>query len=180
LKIWGWKVTGNFPTREKKKLYVVMPHTSNWDFPVGIFLKFGYNMDVQYIAKHTLFEGPFGWFFRATGGVPVDRSKSTNFVDAVAETFSKYDKLSFAIAPEGTRKKVNKLRTGFYWIARKAQVPMVLVKWDWGKMNLHFSEGIYATEDFDADMAGILAFFKDAKGRIPENGYGYMQDENRL
>jgi 1-acyl-sn-glycerol-3-phosphate acyltransferase len=156
----------------------VIPHTSNWDFPVGILLKFGYRMDVQYIAKHTLFRPPFGWFFRWTGGIPVDRSKKNNFVNAMVETLKKYDKISLSLAPEGTRKKVKKLKSGFYWIAHKSNVPLIFVRFDWGKKIVSFSDPFHTTGEYEADLKVIKEHFKSASGRIPEYGIYYEKDQS--
>lgn len=173
LKIWGFKITGNFPVKDKKKLYVVVPHTSNWDFPLGILMKYGYHMDVRYVAKHSLFIFPFGWFFRKTGGIPIDRNKSANYVDAIVEVFDRHDTISIAIAPEGTRKKVDRLKTGFYWIAKKAGIPLILVKFDWANKEVNYSEPFYPGEDFDEDMKSIINHFKNVVGKIPKYSFGY-------
>ena len=173
IKIWGFRITGNFPVKDKKKLYAVIPHTSNWDFPLGILMKYGYSMDVRYVAKHSLFRFPFGWFFRWTGGIPIDRSKSANYVDAMVEIFGRYDTISIAIAPEGTRKKVDKLRTGFYWIAKKAGIPLILVKFDWGNKEVNYSEAFYPGDNAEEDLKKIENHFKNVVGKVPEYGYGY-------
>ncbi|MBK8348603.1 MAG: 1-acyl-sn-glycerol-3-phosphate acyltransferase [Saprospiraceae bacterium] len=81
-----------------------IPHTSNWDFPLGILMKFAMPIDVNYVGKTSLFKWPYGWLFRWLGGIPVDRKKNTNFVDSMVALYNKYDRLAFAIAPEGTRK----------------------------------------------------------------------------
>ena len=85
LKIWGFKVTGPNPELVPKKVYAVYPHTSNWDFPLGILMKFAMPIDVNYVAKDSLFKWPYGFIFRWLGGIPVDRSKSTNFVDMMVD-----------------------------------------------------------------------------------------------
>ena len=161
-----------------KKIYIVIPHTSNWDFPVGILAKFGYHMDVQYVAKDSLFRPPFGWFFRWTGGIPVDRSKKNNFVDATVESMNKYDKISICLAPEGTRKRVDKLKSGFYWISHKSGVPLIFVRFDWGKMIMSYSDPFVPTGDYEADLKIIEDHFKDAIGRIPEYGIYYEKDQS--
>jgi 1-acyl-sn-glycerol-3-phosphate acyltransferase len=168
LRLWGFRVTGPNPEKIAKKVYVVYPHTSNWDFPLGILLKFGMPIDVNYIAKDSLFKWPYGWFFRWLGGVPVDRSKSTNFVDAMAAQYAKYDKLAFAIAPEGTRKRVRKFKSGFYFIAQKANVPLILVKFDFKRKEVDFSEPFYITGVYADDMKHIITHFKGTTGKNPD------------
>ena len=108
---------------------------------------------------------------RWTGGTPVDRSKNTNTVDSVVEVFQNKKIFRFALAPEGTRKKVDKLKTGFYYIAKKANVPIVLVAFDFGKKEVKFSDAFWPTSDMQKDFEAIDAFFKGVKGRVPEYSY---------
>lgn len=161
-----------------KKIYIAIPHTSNWDFPIGILAKFGYNMDVQYVAKDSLFKPPFGWFFRWTGGIPVDRSKSNNFVDATVSTLQSYDKISICLAPEGTRKKVDSLKSGFYWISHKSGIPLIFVGFDWGKKVMSYSDPFTPSGDYEADLKIIKDHFKDFVGKIPEYGIYYENDQS--
>ena len=168
LKIWGFRVTGPNPELIPKKVYAVYPHTSNWDFPLGIMLKFAMPIEVNYVGKDSLFKWPYGWFFRWLGGIPVDRKKSTNFVDNMVRLYGQYDKLAFALAPEGTRKRVQKFKTGFYYIAHKAQVPIILVKFDFGHKIVDFSEPFYTTGVYADDMKLIINHFKGVKGVNPE------------
>ncbi|MFZ1750683.1 MAG: 1-acyl-sn-glycerol-3-phosphate acyltransferase [Saprospiraceae bacterium] len=167
LKLWGFKVTGPNPELIDKKVYAVYPHTSNWDFPLGIILKFAMPIDVNYVGKDSLFKWPYGWIFRMWGGIPVDRSKSTNFVDTMVDQYSKYDKLAFAMAPEGTRKRVRKFRTGFYYIAHKAKVPIIFVKFDFGNKDVNFSEPFYTTGVYKDDLKLIIKHFEGTKGYNP-------------
>jgi 1-acyl-sn-glycerol-3-phosphate acyltransferase len=176
LKIWGFKITGIDPNKIKKKVYVVVAHTSNWDFLLGILTKGYMGLDVQYVAKSSLFKWPYGWFFRMFGGIPVDRSKSNNFVEAVAEAIKKYDKISVSVAPEGTRKKVDKLKSGFYYIAKAANVPIVPVKFDFKNKVVDFGNPFTTTDDSEKDLMYFNDYFKDTVGKIPENSYGYPFD----
>ena len=127
--LWGWKIETPYPNATApKSIIMVIHHTSNWDFPIGIFLRPILDLDTHYTAKSSLFKFPLGILMRWLGGVAVDRTKHTNFVDAVAALYD--DKVSFKItvAPEGTRDKVDKLKSGFYYIAVKANVPIVMCK----------------------------------------------------
>lgn len=168
LKIWGFKVTGSDPEKIAKKVYAVYPHTSNWDFPLGILMKFAMPIDVHYIAKDSLFKWPYGFIFRWLGGIPVDRKKSTNFVDTMVDLYSKYDRLAFAIAPEGTRKRVQKFKSGFYYIAHNAKIPIILVKFDFGNKVVDYSEPFYTTGVYADDMRVIIDHFKGVQGRNPD------------
>ncbi|HQV97314.1 MAG: 1-acyl-sn-glycerol-3-phosphate acyltransferase [Saprospiraceae bacterium] len=168
LKLWGFKVTGPNPEVVPKKVYAVYPHTSNWDFLLGILLKFAMPIDVNYIAKDSLFRWPHGILFRKLGGIPVDRSKNNNFVDTMANLYNKYDKLAFAISPEGTRKSVSKFKSGFYYIAVKAKVPIILVKFDFGNKVVDYSEPFYPTGVYADDLPFIINHFKGTKGKNPE------------
>ena len=168
LKLWGFKVTGPNPEVVPKKVYAVYPHTSNWDFLLGILLKFAMPIDVNYIAKDSLFRWPHGILFRKLGGIPVDRSKNNNFVDTMANLYNKYDKLAFAISPEGTRKSVSKFKSGFYYIAVKAKVPIILVKFDFGNKVVDYSEPFYPTGVYADDLPFIINLFKGTKGKNPE------------
>ena len=169
-KMFGWKVVGNMP-REKKYIIAVGPHTSNWDFPVGVAARSILRIQkAQFLGKSQLFKPPFGWFFRALGGHPVERTTSHDMVDQVVKIFNRHDEFVLALAPEGTRKKVDKVRTGFYYIAKGAQVPIVPVGFDFQKKLIVVSEPQYSTNDADADMEKILSFYRTIKGRNPDLG----------
>lgn len=174
-KIWGWKMIGKIPHHLPKKLYVVIPHTSNWDFPVGIMLKFGFKMDVGFIAKKSLFKWPFAWFFKALGGIPVDRKKALGFIDSVVKVINEQERFSTAIAPEGTRGKVKKLKTGFYHIARLAEMPLVYVKFDWGNKIVDFAEPRPVLDSLQEELEFIDEHYKGVVGKIPENSWNYSK-----
>ncbi len=179
-KIWGWRLEGEIPHHLPKKLYVVIPHTSNWDFPVGILLKFGWKMDVGFIAKSSLFKWPFAWFFTALGGIPVDRKRSRGFIESVVKVIKEREQFSTAIAPEGTRGKVNKLKSGFFHIARLAEIPIIYVKFDWGNKIVGIAEPRQVSDTMDEELIFIDQFFKDVVGRIPKNSYGYPFDKKEV
>lgn len=168
LKIVGFRVTGPDPELIPKKVFAVYPHTSNWDFPLGILLKFAMPLNVNYVGKDSLFKWPYGWLFRKLGGIPVNRTKSTNFVDMMVKLYGQYDKLAFAIAPEGTRKRVQKFKSGFYYIAHQAGVPIIFVKFDFANKVVDFSEPFTPTGVYASDMKSIIAHFKGTQGINPE------------
>lgn len=169
----GWKICGVMPGGPvKKSVFIAIPHTSNWDFPIGLMARSLIKTRVTYIMKSTMFKPPFGWIFRAMDGIPVDRSKSNNFVDAVIQLYNEHESLHTIISPEGTRRKVDKLKTGFYYIALGAKVPIVMVRFDYKRKEVKFSPPFYPTGDKEKDFIEIKAYFKDAVGKIPENGWG--------
>ncbi|MBL0190465.1 MAG: 1-acyl-sn-glycerol-3-phosphate acyltransferase [Saprospiraceae bacterium] len=171
LKIWGWKILGVENTKLPKYVIAVVPHTSNWDFPLGLLVRSAAEMDSKYIGKASLFKFPYGFFFRALGGYPVDRSHSSNYVEAVAAIFNSKERFSISIAPEGTRKKVSKLKTGFYFIAKEAKVPILLTKLNNEKKEFDFRKVFYPTDDSEKDLEYIESFFKGTKGIVQENQF---------
>lgn len=173
LKIWGWKVTGRYPYELAKVVVAVAPHTSNWDFPVGVLVNSAYKCRANYVGKHTIFRWPFGYLFRWLGGIPVDRSKRHNFVSATAEAFQHEPRLHLVMAPEGTRKKVDRFKTGFYHIARLAGVPICLCTFNWATKEVHFDPQLFhPTDNEEADIAYIWDYFKGIPGANPEQGVG--------
>ena len=177
LSITGWKAVNAGSTNLKKFVMVVAPHTSSWDVIMGFafrsFLKLGH---IKFIGKQELFKPPFGFIFRKLGGVPVDRFNHNNFVDQVVDMFNTNESFAIALSPEGTRKKVDRLRTGFYHIARKANVPIVMVAFDFEHKEFRFAPPFLTTADEAADIKKILLFFKDVKGKIPELGLEHLTE----
>lgn len=169
----GWKIEGHFPRREDIPKYVVAsaPHTSSWDLFLGLATR---SIDrasyIGFVGKKELFRFPIGPIMRWLGGYPVDRSRRSNYVDAVVDVFDQHKTFAICIAPEGTRKRVAKLRSGFYWIARKAGIPIVLTALDYGNRVLRISDPIYPTENAEADIEQIVSFFRGVKGKNPERG----------
>ena len=167
----GWKITGHYPRGLSHVVIAVGPHTSTWDFLIGVLTNSAGRLNANYMGKHTLFEPPFGFIFRWLGGIPVDRSKNHNLVAATVEAFKREPRIHVVIAPEGTRKKVDKLKTGFYHIARLAGAPICLCKFDYSKKEVFFdSELFYPTDNEATDMAFIWNYFKGVPGGVPENG----------
>jgi len=170
-KILGWKLVGDFPTHLKKMVIVVVPHTSWWDFLLGLLVRRVWQVEINYIGKKSLFNPPFGWFFRWTGGAPVDRSSSNDTVLSIAKLFEERNIFRLSLSPEGTRKKVTTWKTGFYYIAKTANVPIVLVAFDYGKKQIKVSNPLQPTADKEKDFQLYTSFFKDVKGKIPENSF---------
>ncbi len=170
-KLLGWKVVGEFPSELKKFVIIVVPHTSWVDFFLGLLIRKVWNEQINYVGKKSLFKPPFGWFFRWMGGAPVDRSKNNDTVSATVAVFKSRDIFRLTLAPEGTRKKVTKWKSGFYYIAKAAEVPVVLIAFDFGKKQVKVSEPHFTTNDKEADFQKYEAFFKGVKGYVPEYSY---------
>ena len=159
------------PTDIKKFVVAVAPHTSNWDFLVGVAARSILRIQkAQFLGKSQLFKPPFGWFFRMVGGHPVERSSSQDTVEQVVKIFNKHEAFVLAMAPEGTRKKVEKLRTGFYYIARGAHIPIIPVGFDFRLKEVVVSQPLYPSDDMEGDMEKILSFYRTITGRNPELG----------
>ncbi|WP_299061234.1 1-acyl-sn-glycerol-3-phosphate acyltransferase [uncultured Polaribacter sp.] len=167
--ILGWKLEGDFPKSPLKYVVVVAPHTSWVDFPIAILTRMASGTMIQFIGKKSLFKWPFGFFFRMLGGTPVDRSKSNNFVDGVVATFNSKKEFRLALSPEGTRKKVATWKTGFYYIAKGANVPIVMAALDFGNKKIKFSKPYDTTNSEKADFKVFYAFFKNIKGKKTKN-----------
>lgn len=162
-KIAGWRVTGPVTTLPKA-IWVVAPHTTNWDFLIGLGIRPTIHIWIEYLAKSSLFNWYSGWLFRALGGKPVYRNKSNNLVDAMVEVFNQHPRLHICIAPEGTRSNVSKLKTGFYFIALKANVPLILVGFDWPRRLVILSKPLYVTGNYEQDMIPFYQFFSQVHG----------------
>jgi 1-acyl-sn-glycerol-3-phosphate acyltransferase len=175
LRLYGWKAEGHLPFTLKKAVVVVAPHTSGRDVIVCIAFRKALNMDhVKFLGKQELFRPPFGFFFRWLGGIPVDRFHSTHLVDDVVKMFNSRGEFVLGLSPEGTRKKVDRLRTGFYHIARQAGVPIQMVGLDFQKHEMVFAEPFLAGNDEIADLRKITGFFGPVRGRHPELGMAHL------
>ena len=168
-KILKWKLLGDFPDIPKCVI-IVAPHTSWVDFIIGLLVRKIVGFRINFIGKKSLFAPPFGWIFRTLGGTPVDRQKNEDTVASVARIFQQRDEFRLALSPEGTRKKVSKWRTGFYYIAKSSKVPMVMVAFDFGKKEVKISEPVYTTANKQADFEGYYKFYEGVRGKIPEYG----------
>tara|TARA_Y100000991_G_C21858650_1_gene299918 strand:+ start:200 stop:736 length:537 start_codon:yes stop_codon:yes gene_type:complete len=168
-KLLGWKVTGFKDFHSVKKAVIIaVPHTSWHDFYIGVLLRSVIGVKANFIGKKALFNPLTGWIFRALGGASVTRKGNERQVDAIARLFENRDVFRMAIAPEGTRKKVEKWKTGFYYIAKKANVPIVMFTLDFKKKENRFSKPFYPTDDIKADFKLMRGFFKGVVGKIPE------------
>jgi 1-acyl-sn-glycerol-3-phosphate acyltransferase len=167
LRLIGWRpiVASALP---EKAIVVAYPHTSNWDFPLGIVGRAAVGLETGWVAKDTLFRWPLGWLMRALGGIPVNRRQHTGFVQLVAERFANSERLRLAIAPEGTRSLTPGWKSGFYRIALAAQVPLVLAVIDYRRREVGVLCRIDLSGDEAADMARIASAYAGRQGRYPE------------
>ena len=163
----GWKIKNDFP-KLKKYVIIAAPHTSWQDFPIAIMAKFIKGAKVNYIGKASLFKPPFGFIFRWLGGAPVDRTKNTKLVDQIIEIFNSKDTFILGMSPEGTRRKVDAWKTGFYYIAKGAKVPVVMATLDFKHKEIRISEPYDLTDDMDQDMKHFYNYFEGIEGKHPE------------
>ena len=166
----GWRVEGAFPDIPRMVL-IVAPHTSNWDFPTGLLVKLAMRMGGRFVGKHTLFRGPFGVVMRWLGGVPVDRSAAAGFVEESARVVRESERMTLVVAPEGTRKRSDKWKSGFYRIAVAAGVPIFPVAFDYSRRVIVFGPLFHPTGDYEKDLAEIQSHFEARMAAKPEN-YG--------
>ncbi len=167
-KILGWKLVGNFPEDIKKFIAIGAPHTSWKDFPISVLARNSWGMKINFIGKKALFKPPFGFLFKWLGGAPIDRSKSNNKVDAIIQLFKEREEFRLALSPEGTRKKVEKWKTGFYYIAKGANIPIIMFTLDFGKKQVAVSEPFYPTDNMEEDFKVFYDFYKGVQGAKPE------------
>jgi len=164
----GWKFEGDVPD-EPKFVLIVAPHTSNWDFFVGVAALFALGFRVSFLGKHTLFVWPLGIFMRWLGGIAVQRAERRDRVAESVAAFKSNDKLILAIAPEGTRKLVTKWKSGFYYVADGAGVPILPVAFDYGSKTVRFGVPFRTTGNIDVDLPELKKFFVGVVARHPEN-----------
>jgi 1-acyl-sn-glycerol-3-phosphate acyltransferase len=161
----GWKVENGFPQEPKKYVVIAAPHTSWLDFPIAMLSRISEGTMVHFVGKSSLFRWPFGYFFKALGGMPVDRNKSNNLVEAIIAVFNSKKEFRLALSPEGTRKKVIQWKTGFYYIAKGANVPIVMATLDFKHKKVKISEPYYMTDNMEKDFKNLRNFFKDVIGK---------------
>jgi 1-acyl-sn-glycerol-3-phosphate acyltransferase len=164
----GWEIEGQKPT-EKKYVLIAAPHTSNWDLP--LMLGIGYVLDVRvsWMGKHTLFEPPFGAFFKWLGGIPVDRRSRQDLVQQMVDIFAEREELALAVPPEGTRSRTKYWKSGFYYIAKGAKVPIALGFLDFKRRVGGFGPMVMPSDDMEADIEKIRAFYATITGKFPED-----------
>jgi 1-acyl-sn-glycerol-3-phosphate acyltransferase len=167
LKAMGWRCEGVAPEATHYVL-IAAPHTSNWDFPLMMGMSFTLGIHIAWMGKHTLFKPPFGPMMRALGGVPIERHKRANVVEQMIERLGRPEPLALTVPAEGTRGRTEHWKSGFYHIARGADVPVVLAYLDYGRKVGGIGPTVRLTGDFQRDMDVIRAFYADKTARFPE------------
>lgn len=166
----GWRLEGEVPSVDKY-LFVVVPHTSNWDFFYGWLAITALGLNVKIFVKDTFFVWPLNYLCNFFGLSPVNRRRSTNFVDAVANMFRSTPKLAALITPEGTRSYQPGLKSGYYHIAVKANIPIVVAGPNFGKKTITLNPPRQPLPTFDEDQAHVIAFAKTQIACRPENTF---------
>ena len=167
LNLMGWRVIGNFPN-EKKFIAAVAPHTSNWDFVIAVAVKLAVGLNVKFLGKDALFTNPLGYFMRAIGGIPVNRSSKQGLVEQMTQYFINADTLVLGIAPEGTRSKTLEWKKGFLYIAQSAQVPVVPVCLNFRTKLVEIKSPIDVCSSVDDTLVAIKQQFPADCAKYPQ------------
>lgn len=167
-KVLGWKIVGDFAPQIKKSVIIAVPHTSWHDFYIGVFTRRITKVQINWVGKKELFKWPFGWYFRWMGGAPLDRTSGQNKVEAIAKVFDSKDEFRLTLAPEGTRKKVDTWKTGFYYIAMAVGVPIIPVAFDYRTKTVRIHPPFYPTGDLEADLKVLRKLYKGVVGKVPQ------------
>ena len=167
-RLMGWKAVVDVPNFDKCILCVA-PHTSNLDLFIGKLFITAVGRKAGFVMKKEWFVGPLDWIFRQMGGIPVNRGKGTSLISQMVDIANKSEKFHLAITPEGTRAANPKWHLGFYVMASQAQLPIVLLAIDYEKKEVRMDKYLIPSADRKADIRSIQLYFKDVKGRHPEN-----------
>lgn len=167
-KLLGWKISGNFHSEIKKAVIIVTPHTSWHDFYVGVLTRRISKTKIHWVGKKELFKWPMGWYFKWMGGSPLDRTSGQNKVEAITKIFDSKEEFRLTLAPEGTRKKVETWKTGYYYIAMAAKVPIIPVSFDYKTKTVTINDPFYPTGDIAADTVILRSYYDGVVGKKPE------------
>lgn len=167
LRLLGWRCV-DLPDRPPRAVVVGYPHTSNWDFPIGLLAMWALGLDARWVGKDALFRWPFGGLMRWLGGIPVNRSAPAGFVEQVAAEIRRHPRFMLVIAPEGTRSLRPGWKSGFYRIALTAGVPVLVGTLDYGRRRLGLLGRVDLSGDERDDMAQVAALLAGSRGRRPE------------
>jgi 1-acyl-sn-glycerol-3-phosphate acyltransferase len=174
-KLAGWKLVGEIPKTLKKSLIIVAPHAHWFDFPLGLFARASLKTKVNFLGKAELFNGTFGFIFRWIGGTPVDRFSNNGMVESVVEIYNSKEVLHIALSPEGTRKPVSKLRTGFYYITLAAKVPIIMVVFDYPNKQIIVRKPFNISGNIEEDLKEIAIYYNQFEGVKKDWIQNYMQ-----
>jgi 1-acyl-sn-glycerol-3-phosphate acyltransferase len=167
LRLLGWTCV-DIPQRPVRAVVIGYPHTSNWDFPLGLLAMTALGLNARWVGKDTLFRGPLGPVMHWLGGIPVNRREHTGFVERLANELRHQNQFILTMAPEGTRKLTPGWKSGFYRIARAAEVPVLIGVIDYARCRIGLVASVVLTGDEAADMAHIAAYYRDCTGKRPE------------
>jgi 1-acyl-sn-glycerol-3-phosphate acyltransferase len=167
LNILGWEVVGTLP-KKPKFIAAVAPHTSNWDFVIAIAAVLATNLRIRFMGKKAIFVWPFKIFLNNMGGIAIDRNNKHGMVDQMVEQFQQNEQLVLGIAPEGTRKKISKWKSGFLHIAHQAGVPVVPVSLDFAKKQLRFHPEVEVSSNIENELAKFKDYFSDICAKNPQ------------
>ncbi|MDH5388870.1 MAG: lysophospholipid acyltransferase family protein [Gammaproteobacteria bacterium] len=165
--IMGWNVTGKFPD-DKKFVLIGAPHTSNWDFFLGLATIFIFRVKAQWLAKDSIFIWPVGILLRSLGGIPIDRKNAHGVVGQMADALTQSEQQVILLAPSGTRKKMPNWRSGFYHIAHQANVPIVCGSLDFKTKQANIGLSLLPTGNIEKDMDKIRQYYKEINAKYPE------------
>lgn len=169
LKATGWKVQGQLPANGRKSVLIAAPHTSNWDLPYTLMVAFALRLNVYWMGKQSIFKPPFRGVMLWLGGIPIQRESSNNVVEASIAAIQNADgPVQLIVPPEGTRSKARYWKTGFYYIALGANVPIVMAYMDYARKESGLGPVFEPTGNIEADMARIQAFYKPFTGKNPD------------
>lgn len=163
-KLWGWQLTGEIPKSIKKSIIIVAPHAQWMDFLIGLFARASLKTKVSFLGKAELFNGFFGFVFRWLGGTPVDRFSNNGMVESVVKLYQSKVYFHVALSPEGTRKPVSKLRTGFYYITLEAKIPIIMVVFDYPNKMVVVREPFFISGDIEEDLKSIAHYYNQFDG----------------
>lgn len=181
LRLLGWRVTGHFPN-VRKAVLIVAPHTSNFDGVLTVVASFALGLRISFFVKHAAFRPPFGGLLRFFGALPVNREDSKNLVDFSAGKLTEKDQLLLSVAPEGTRDTAETWKTGFYWIAHQAQVPIVCIAFDYATREVRLLGAVTPTGDITHELPAIIERYRGITPRHPARLSGplrALRDEQR-
>ncbi len=164
----GWTIEGDFPDLPKLVM-AIAPHTSNWDFASGLWVKLALRLDARFVAKHTLFLGPLGVALRWLGGIPVDRRAAAGFVDEIVERVRAAEQMVLVVAPEGTRRRTEKWKSGFYRVAQEAAIPILLLRFDYPQRRVLLGPLLQPSGDYESDVAFLRAHVDARMALRPAN-----------
>jgi 1-acyl-sn-glycerol-3-phosphate acyltransferase len=173
LRIFGWRRAGRVPD-SPKFVMIAAPHTSNWDLPVGLAIMLAFKVRMCWLGKEPIFRWPFGPFFKWLGGIPVNRSRSGDMVAQTVQAIKEQERMIMVVAPEGTRRRANHWKTGFYYIAMGANVPLAMGFIDYVRKEGGFGPTLMPTGNIETDMEKIQAFYQNITAKMPDKSTPVM------